>query len=151
MKLSNSEIPKPVINIHNEFIVDSKSDRIWDILIDINNWGKWNPSIDHAVIYGPCSQGARLKFSSGKWDFDSTIIAFEPGKSIVFRSTTIGMKMMLSFAINSSNDRTKILIDISISGWLSKILKKSISKELNEIVETTMTSLKAIAGKKGGE
>lgn len=149
--MSRSKNEKSVINITKEIDIDSSLSRVWEVLVDINNWGRWNPSIDHAVIYGPFTQGARFKFSSGKWDFDSTIESLDVGRNVQFSCDTIGMCMRLSFNLQESNGQTNIKIETSVSGWLSRILKKALSRELEESVVTTVQSLKVIAIKKSGD
>ena len=59
------------LHITDSIIINKDLKLVWDILSNINNWGRWNPSIDHAVIYGQLKKGTSFRCNSGICEFTS--------------------------------------------------------------------------------
>jgi hypothetical protein len=115
---------------------------VWKIISDVNSWAKWNPSIDHAVLYGQFEKGSKLKLISGKWEFDCVIDEIEIEKSLNIYCKTMGLIVTLQWNLKKLNQSGEIKLEVSAQGFLANLVRKKTLELVDGILESTLTSLK---------
>jgi hypothetical protein len=78
----------PTAKLTTEITIAAPTTRVWQILTDFPNWGRWNPFIRH--IQGPLVVGARLETrmhpTGGKaMTFRPVVTMVDPGKAFAWR------------------------------------------------------------------
>lgn len=133
------------LKITENIVINKDQKSIWDILTDVNNWGRWNPSIDHAAIYGQLREGTNFKCNSSKWEFDCKISKLELEQNIIFQGYTIGLSLILAWQLERDDQGTKVVISLNATGWMVSLFRNRLSNYFEYILHRWLTSLKTQA------
>jgi len=136
-----------IITAEKSIYIDKDLEVVWNIISDVNSWGKWNPSIDHAVLYGQFEKGSKLKLVSGKWDFDCVIGGINEGKNLAIFCKTMGLVVNLDWDLKIKSPNSEIKLIVSAEGFLVSLIRKRTMELVDGILESTLTSLKFRAEK----
>jgi hypothetical protein len=136
---------KSHLNITSDIIINKDQKSIWQILTDINNWGRWNPSIDHAVMYGRLKEGTSFKCNSGKWEFDCEISKLELERYILFKGKTIGLTLVIAWQLEQASSGIKAIVSLKASGWMAGVFRKRLTEYSEYILHRWLESLKTQA------
>ena len=133
------------MHITDSIIINKDLKLVWDILSNINNWGRWNPSIDHAVIYGQLKKGTSFRCNSGICEFDCEILGIESEQKILFKGKTIGLTLILAWLLELGSSGTKVIVSLDASGLMARIFGKRLANYFEFMLHRWLTSLKAQA------
>lgn len=107
--------------IHSEIVINAPATKIWNVLMDFENWEKWNPTVKNAS--GKASLGEKLNINMKCKDDDSDgpkyqpiITIYEEAKSFRWRA-----KMMAEFLM--TNDK---IFELQENGSSTKIIHKEL-------------------------
>jgi len=136
------------LTIEKNIQITENSEKIWSVISDINNWSVWNPSIDHAVLYGQFAEGSKFRLTSGKWDFDCIIGKIESHKIISINCKTMGLVISLTWEITNSALGSKVQLIAAGSGFLISLIRNKTAAQINEILDYSLNSLKIYCEKR---
>jgi hypothetical protein len=106
--------------IQSEIIINAPATKVWKVLMDFENWEKWNPIVKNAK--GKASLGEKLSISMiGKGDndgpkYDPTITIYEEAKLFRWRA-----KMMAEFLM--TNDK---VFELYENGSQTRLIHKEL-------------------------
>jgi len=133
------------IEIKEETIIAKDISAVWSILTDITSWRLWSNVVDRAAIYGQIKKGTNFKCLIDKWDFDGIIEEAEAPGKFYFRGKTIGINAAMRWELSRTAEGAKILLTVSIDGWLAKLLRGAIKRGFEGAVFTWLFALKNYA------
>lgn len=116
---------------------------VWQVLIDINAWGRWSPVIRHAVLYGPIRIGTAFKCISDEWDFQSAITELQHEHRLVLSGKTIGARLNMNWNLRPIGNETSVGLSAVISGWLPAIFTKRARNRIESDMAIWLRALKA--------
>jgi hypothetical protein len=128
--------------IKSSITVDKKPADVWYTLVEVSNYRSWNPVVKHAAIYGPVSAGTRIKILAGKWDLDFDIVDVSVPERLELMGRTVGLNMELRFILSPEGNGSAVDIEVLINGWISKIFRKKIRKNIEEFFDIFLFALK---------
>ena len=127
--------------IQTSIEIDSTLEKIWDAFVTISNYRTWNPIISHASIYGPVAEGTEIKFLSGRWDFNFTIVDVHPPVMFRLKGGSVGLNMKMVFGIESYANGSRVKITCENSGWLFKLSPRLFMKNIESSLDLFLTAL----------
>lgn len=142
--------------IRTSIEIDAPADRVWDILINFDDYLKWNPFITN--IQGEAVQGAQLEVfirpSGGKgMTFKSKVIKCEPNMEFRWKGKLFVPGLFdgeHSFQINPIGDnRVEFVQQENFSGTLVGLVLRMIGKATQQGFEAMNLALKTQAEGEG--
>jgi carbon monoxide dehydrogenase subunit G len=133
------------MNVKSEIEINSDRNLVWRILSNVNEYSRWNPHINHAVLYGQFEKNNDIKLVSGKWEYEFKIIeiVFEHGLYLVGK--TIGVNIDLKMKLDDSDSKCKLIVDLTVNGLITAIFKKKIEQATSDFIGLFLSSLKVRA------
>jgi hypothetical protein len=79
-----------------------------ELLTDINNWPKWNPSVKNVTFDGRLTIGNSFKWKAGPGSITSTFKEINPSKRIVWIGKTLGIKGIHVLTLKPQDNKTVV-------------------------------------------
>jgi uncharacterized protein YndB with AHSA1/START domain len=73
------------VKASSEILIAAPTEKVWRLLVEIDEWPKWQPDITAAKIAGPLYQGTEFKWTIGGARITSRLAVVKPGKELVHR------------------------------------------------------------------
>lgn len=73
-----------------EVEVEAPPARIWDLLVDVEGWPRWNPGLQFAVLRGDLAIGSRVDCRVDGMRIRSRVADLDPLRVLGFSLATIG-------------------------------------------------------------
>lgn len=142
MKINENAVLKTVKEIEIQAPVAS----VWKLQTDIESWSKWQPEISMAHLEGPLETGTRFKWTSGGFTLTSTLGEIVQNRFMGWNGKGFGASAIHIWEFDAlDNGNTLVRTSESMDGWLVKLLKKMMSKKLDESLNTWLKALKKAA------
>ncbi len=124
-------------------MINTSSNKIFALYMDVNNWSKWDPEIKESFIDGEFKEGTTgfLKPMSGpKSKFVLTKVI--QNKSFTAKTTLPLCNIYFERNLISNSSSTKVVHRIIFDGFLAPLFGKLLGNKLKEEQSHTMKSLK---------
>ena len=128
-----------------EIAVAANADVVWDVLAAIDEWPDWNPDIKAASLQGPLTAGSRFSWKAGPGTINSTILQLNRPKIMAWTGSTLGIKALHVWRLESIGEKTRVITEESWEGLLSRILAGPLKRMLKRSIDSGLTYLKAEA------
>ncbi len=139
MKTINSNAPVKCSKIIS---INSKKDKVWTALTDIDNWCNWQHEIAESKLHGELKAGSTFDWTSGGVRIHSILHTVEPNNSLGWTGKTFGISAIHNWKLVESNGKTEVSVEESMEGLPARIFKKSFNKSLENGMQTWLESLK---------
>ena len=127
----------------SEIEIIAEPETVWDMLIDIENWPKWNHDMKNASSKGEVSVGSSFKWKAGPGTITSTFQEIERPKLLVWTGKTLGIKAIHVWKLMPKDDKTIVRSEESWEGLIISIIPGRMEKTLEESTESGLQYLKA--------
>ena len=124
----------PVI-LKKQILINQKSDKVWKVLTDINQWKNWNSKITVSKIQSPLSLGNLFNWKVNGTNIQSKIILLESNKSFGWTGKTFGAKAIHLWYLEETEKGTLVKVEESMEGFIIYLFKK----RMNKVLEQDMT------------
>jgi hypothetical protein len=124
-------------------------EQIWKLTTDINNWNKWDPTVEHSKLLGSFSVGTYFELKP-KGGPKVKIKLIEVIENIKFSDETRFplATMTGEHLYEETNDGLKITITMSVTGFLSflwiKLVAQDIVNHLPEDIQNQINHAKLL-------
>lgn len=130
--------------------VNTTKANVWQTLLDVQNWHKWDTELLEASIEGIFEKGAKgtMKTKAGvKLKF--YISEFIPNQSYTFNTIMpIGGDLVIKRTLTEINNEIHFTDDIAFTGFLKYILGFILGRQFRKVLPEVMHNFKEIAEKK---
>lgn len=131
----------PVVQ-KNEIRIDASSDRVWEVLTNIENWDAWNNRIKNPILRNELRVGTIFSWKTGGSKIKSKLHTVLPNKKFGWTGETFGATAIHNWYIEPTENGTKVKVEESMEGWLIALMKKKLNQQLAEGIEFWLEQLK---------
>jgi uncharacterized protein YndB with AHSA1/START domain len=126
----------------SEIEVRAPPEIVWRVLTDISGWPSWNPDVKSVEIDGPPVPGTTFRWKAGPSTITSTLRAVEPPRRIAWAGKTLGISAIHVYELDPRDDATLVRSAESWDGLLVRLLRRRLSKTLQETTASGLEHLK---------
>ena len=112
--------------------INSNSEKVWNVLTNINNWANWQKDIKQPTLKGTLQPNTIFTWKTGGASITSTLHTVEPHKYFGWTGKTFGMFAIHNWTLTENNNITTVTVDESMEGFLASLFKKSFNKNLEK-------------------
>lgn len=139
MKKTNAHAP---VIARKSIAINAPVAVVWEVLVDINSWNKWNSSISVSSLDQPLQVGAQFFWKSGGMAIRSTIQEIAPHERLSWTGKAFGSSAHHVWKLSIENGTTFVSTTETMDGWLVRLLKPWIQKTVEHSLETWLQALK---------
>jgi len=139
MKNINQKAP---VKCSKSITINSNSQKVWDIMTNINNWATWQSDISNPRLNGELKPETTFDWKTGGAKIHSTLHTVEINKNFGWTGKTFGMFAIHNWSLIEKDGQTQVFVDESMEGLLAKLLKKSFNKNLENGMQNWLDLLK---------
>jgi uncharacterized membrane protein len=133
-----------VAGLQHSVTITAPPERVWAVLIDVERWPERIPTVEavERLDPGPLDLGSRTRLQQPRlptavW----TVTELTDGASYTWKSTSPGVTVTASHAVEPHPDGSRLTLGITLSGWLSGVGWLMTRKLTKEYVETEAASI----------
>lgn len=127
--------------------INASPEKVWSLLTDINGWERWQKDISNCHVEGQPAEGVHFVWKTGGARITSTLHTVKPAQYFGWTGKTFGATAIHNWQITSDNGITKVTVQESMGGFLTRLMKHSFRKNLEKGMERWLTMLKAASEK----
>ncbi|MEH1896813.1 MAG: SRPBCC family protein [Nostoc sp.] len=131
----------PAIARHT-IMINASSEKIWQVLADINHWNVWYPNISESKLEGLLKPGSVFFWKSGGISITSTLQEVEPHHRISWTGKTRGTQAIHVWILEPHEKGVLVRTEESFEGWLVRMLRGMMQKTLDTSLESWLQHLK---------
>jgi hypothetical protein len=136
------------MHVEHRISVNASPDAIFRIYADVQNWHTWDPDTKHASLDGPFEVGSRGRLTPTKGNTVPMLLTHVvPGRAFTVESKIPLFRMVFEHELTPTANGTDVVHRVTFSGFLSFLLGRMLSRQLNTGLPVTLTRLKALAEK----
>jgi len=121
----------PVVQ-KKEIIINAAPEKIWKILINIENWDKWNNRIKKPMIQEDLKEGTTFTWKTNGSKIKSRIHTFSSNKILGWTGKTFGATAIHNWYLEPTENGTRVKVEESMQGWIIGLMKKKMNKILED-------------------
>lgn len=114
----------------NQILINATPEKVWAVLTDINQWIHWNEKITKAQAPETLKAGARFNWKVNGASIKSTLHTVDINKTFGWSGTTFGGSAIHNWYLTVEGTGTRVKVEESMEGWLVKLFKNKMNKDL---------------------
>ena len=114
----------------NEILIHTSPDRVWAVLTAIDQWPDWQTKITKATLESPVTAGARFQWTVNGARIQSILHTVEAHRAFGWSGTTFGGSAIHNWTLENKNGQTLVKVEESMAGWLVRLFKKKMNRDL---------------------
>lgn len=130
-----------------QITINASPEKVYRIMSDIDNWVNWQTDVKSTHLQGNFEKGNSFHWKSNGLVISSTIHTAEPYHKIGWSGTAFGAFAIHNWTFTSNQDKTTVMVEESMEGWLVSLMQKKFQKGLNASLQLWLRNLKAEAEK----
>ncbi|HMT29960.1 MAG TPA: SRPBCC family protein [Bacteroidia bacterium] len=134
--------PKAPVQFRKTIIINANSVAVWKVLTDVANWSSWQTDLKSPVINGPVKEGAIFTWKSGGFKIKSELHTVSPYVHFGWTGKSLGVYAIHNFTITELKKQTEVLVEESMEGILTRILKPILKTKLEKTNTNWLNFLK---------
>lgn len=131
----------PVVQTE-EIFIEAAPEKVWDVLIRIENWDDWNDRISESILHGKPRVGSRFIWKINGSKIKSKIHTLQPTKTLGWTGKTFGATAIHNWYIDPSGNGTSVKVEESMEGWIIGLMKKKMNRILADDMAYWLEQLK---------
>ena len=100
----------------HSIIINVDIDKIWNVLIDLENWPAWNPDVKTVTVDEEVKEGANFKWVQGRTHGNSQIQNIKKPFTLSWTSKAKFVKRIYVWSLESDENQTIATISASFQG-----------------------------------
>lgn len=120
-------------------------DVVWATIADFERWPLWNPEVKSMSLDGPVAEGTTFQWEAGPSTITSTLRCVDPPREIGWTGRTLGIDAVHVWRFEPSDGQTLATTAESWAGWLPRLIRGPMRKQLQTALDAGLTPLKAEA------
>ncbi len=118
---------------------------VWETVADLERWPAWNPDVKTMSVDGPVADGTTFRWKAGPGTISSTLRSVERPTELGWTGKTLGIAAVHVWRFESIDGGTVARTFESWTGWLPRLLRGLMRKQLQQSLEGGLPHLKAEA------
>ncbi|MBI1227135.1 MAG: polyketide cyclase/dehydrase [Bacteroidetes bacterium] len=137
----------PVVQSAN-IIIQASPALVWAVLTDIDNWPNWHPKISAAKLESPLTVGSCFTWAINGMKIKSTLQTVSPNVAFGWSGSAIGATAIHNWYLTEQAGSTFISVEESMEGWLVRLFKGKMNRDLAKDMKEWLEAMKAVIEKK---
>ena len=138
----------PVI-VEKSVEFDAPPDAVWEVLVDVDAWPRWNPTVESASLDGVFAEGSRFRWKSGPSKIDSTIACADRPEVAGWTGTTLGARATHVWQLQPTARGTRVTTRESMSGLVPRLFSGSMRRKLEKSLDTWLAEMSGAVARRG--
>lgn len=133
------------MQITQRFLTSADTEKVWQILADVENWTSWNSTIVAITPLTPEGMRTGARYSVQQRKLSPTeyeVTDYTPNKAFTWVHKFPGGEMVADHRIAATNEGTSVELSFSSRGFLGNFFGAIFSKLIAEYVVTEAKGLK---------
>lgn len=130
---------------HAEADVAAPAEAVWELVADIERWPAWNPDVKSASLEGDLAPGSTFRWKAGPGTIVSTLQTVDPPREIAWTGKTMGIAAVHVYRLEPREGGTRVVSEESWAGFLVRLLRGRMAKQLQTSLEGGLAHLKVAA------
>jgi uncharacterized protein YndB with AHSA1/START domain len=125
--------------------IDAPPEEIWRVLLDVERWPEWTPSITRLEKLDPgdLRTGQRVRIEQPKLPTMTwTVTALEPGRSFSWSTSRPGVTTVGTHEITVDDSGSEIRLQVDQHGVLAPLVHLLVGRRTHEYMEQEAQGLK---------
>ena len=119
----------PVVQT-KEIIIYAAPEKIWKVLVNVNNWDKWNNRIKKPNIQEDLKLGTTFTWKTNGSKIKSRIHTVSSNKILGWIGKTFGATAIHNWYLEPTENGTRVKVEESMQGWIIRLMKIKMNKIL---------------------
>ena len=99
-------------------IINADIEKVWDVLVDMENWPAWNPEVKKVELDGEVAEGTNFKWIQGRTHGKSQIQTVKKPNTLAWTSKAKFVKRIYVWSLESDEGQTIATVSASFQGTL---------------------------------
>jgi hypothetical protein len=130
------------ISSRREIEVAASPEVVWEVLTDFDRWQEWNPEVKSMSYEGPLAPGAMFRWKAGPGTIVSTVEELDRPRYIRWRGRTLSIAAIHEWRFDEREGGTHVETEESFSGFLVRLARGTLRKQLDRALEEGLELLK---------
>lgn len=123
--------------------IQASNEKVWSVLTNIPKWTSWNSEVNRVNMTDQIKPDANFQWKSGGANINSTLHTVEYLKSFGWTGKAIGAFAIHNWKLNESNGQTIVTVEESMEGFLVKLFKKAMHRNIEKGMQSWLEQLKS--------
>ena len=138
------------LSSRREIEVGAPPEVVWEVLTDFDRWQEWNPEVKSMSYEGPLAPGAMFRWKAGPGTIVSTVEEVNRPTYIRWRGRTLSISALHEWRFVERASGTHVETEESFSGFLVRLARGTLQKQLDRALEDGLGHLKREAERRAG-
>jgi uncharacterized protein YndB with AHSA1/START domain len=122
--------------------IAAPSERVWELLSNIDRWPTWNSLVQRAVLSGPLHPGSVFNWKSKGLTVISTLREVMPKQRLTWTGKAFGTRAIHTWEIEEADHDLVLRTAESFDGWLPQLMHKTMQRTLDETLPAWLKAIK---------
>lgn len=125
--------------------IDADPQRVWDVLVDVESWPEWTPSMTtvRMATPGPLGRGSRVAIKQPRLSpAEMTVDRYVEGRSFAWSSTMAGLSTIADHVVEPTSTGSRVTLVLTQSGPLAGFVGVAYGRMIRRYVHLEATGLK---------
>jgi uncharacterized protein YndB with AHSA1/START domain len=125
--------------------VDADPQRVWEVLIDVESWPEWTPSMTTVEVIGPrpLRRGSRVATKQPRLPpAEMTVDEYAEGRSFTWSSQTRGLRTIADHRVDPTPTGSRVTLILKQSGPLAGLVRLGYGRLIRRYLHLESTGLK---------
>jgi hypothetical protein len=142
--------PAASVRSKREIDIAAPAEVVWDVLTDFDRWQEWNPEVKSMSYEGALAPGAMFRWKAGPGTIVSTVEEVNRPTYIRWRGRTLSISALHEWWFEERDSGTHVETEESFSGFLVRLARGTLQKQLDRALEEGLGHLKREAERRAG-
>jgi len=135
---------RAAVKASSEILIAAPTEKVWNLLVGIDEWPNWQPNITAAKIAGPLKRGTEFKWTMGRAKIASRLALVKPDEELAWTGTALHTTAIHVWQLRAVRDGgTLVSTKESMNGFMLKLFYSS--KDLEKSQRAWLDALKRAA------
>lgn len=130
------------IYCQKSILINAKPEKVWSVLIDIENWPQWLSMVSEAKLSGPLQENTTFDWKASGMKIHSKLHTVQPNAAIGWTGKVLGIHAIHNWTFQQKNECTEVVVSESMEGFLAKLFKKMMNKSIEKDMILSLELLK---------
>ncbi|GAB4239352.1 MAG: hypothetical protein Tsb0034_15370 [Ekhidna sp.] len=121
------------IKDQHSIVINAPIDKVWDILIDLQNWKEWNSDVKKMDVEGPIKAGTKFNWTIGRLKAQSQIQLIDKPQTLAWTEKSSWVKRIYVWSLEQDENQTLVTLSSSLQGVFTVLVERH-SKVYDELL-----------------
>jgi len=128
-----------------QVLIQAPVDRIWELLIRVDEWPRWNKAVQSSELQGPFATGSTFVWRSEGFTVTSMLRDIEVPKRLTWTGKAFGTNAVHRWELEETPDGVVVRTSETFDGWLPALMPDTMQRKLDSTLPRWLTALKLAA------